>query len=236
LTYGADSLVKRSPHWLTTRILAWNARRRGGTGGPCHSIAGIHHASSIRSKAAPTSSPRRIPSPVLVAAPKLQSFSISPRNLARSSGLVVEAARSEDDAAPGPQAHFLPSLSTATPPTCPSSSARSSGDGSCEHSSTPASAEPGAAGRPGPAPWWPCACDGPCWMSPARPPEAAPSCPARYEWPGQVVEVGRGDPQTDGPAGGAFEQAAFHRTQLALVERQGLDGPAVGRPPGDSGW
>ena len=48
-------------------------------GAPCRGTVGPHHASSIRSKAAPSFSAAEIPSPVLAAAPTVHSVPIGAR-------------------------------------------------------------------------------------------------------------------------------------------------------------
>src|SRR5690348_8872806 len=77
--YGADSLTNRRPSPSTMIDPGRLRSARQKYGPPESGIAGPHHASSIRSTAAPEPSPRLMPSPVLEDAPTVHSVPIGSR-------------------------------------------------------------------------------------------------------------------------------------------------------------
>src|ERR1035437_5616432 len=72
--YGAASLTNRAPAALTMRPPGRVRSARQKYGSPGSGIVGPHHASSIRSRAAPMLRPASIPSPVFAATATVQSI------------------------------------------------------------------------------------------------------------------------------------------------------------------
>src|ERR1700737_3719856 len=78
-TYGMDSFMNRLPAMLTMIAPGEFPSHSANTGAPTNGTVGPHQASSIKSRAAPSFSAARMPSPVLALAPTVHSVVIGAR-------------------------------------------------------------------------------------------------------------------------------------------------------------